>query len=155
MSGKQILIAFSSSGDLLNSWIRRSYLWIFLSERWRFYPGGKSNNSDICNIVDEGIGPISSTCDLFHDFSLETLRFMKITSPSTLQVPASACVCVCQCIRVGMCVTKCFSTCETQTQLTPYFVSNFTLLESITLVVEISWLEQLLSFEKPNAIQLN
>ena len=27
-----------------------SIWWLFLSERWRFYPGGKSNNSDICNL---------------------------------------------------------------------------------------------------------
>ena len=65
------------------------------------------------------------------------------------------CVCVCQCIRVGMWAMKCFSTYETQTQVTAYFVSNFTLLESVTLVVEIFWLEQLLSFAKQSAIQLN
>ena len=96
---------------------------------------------------------------------------MKITSPSTLQmracayvclrlracVSARACVygCVCQCIRVRMWVMKCFSTYETQTQVTAYFVSNFTLLESVTLAVEIFWLEQLLSFAKQSAIQLN
>ena len=54
----------------------------------------------------------------FTIFLLETLRFMKTTSPSTLFkcLRLRACVSVCQCIWLGMWVMKCFPTCETQTK---------------------------------------